>query len=215
MSGHRSSQDWSERRVSGWTHISSFEGIDPQKIDRTQWRDYEIPKELEMVQAGTPLEIYRIITASLDKHRSTEVALLDRDISPNLGNDTVTESVRRGLDTKSNVATSSYGSSTRPTSGASDASLASYGTAGEGILARSSVTSVSSVGWIPDLSPQTILAQRPPGLPKMATGALGWVNTYEEGEKRPSWWRRRKGPKKPKAAITHDKVNPSQPSNGG
>lgn len=168
-----------------------------------------------MVQAGTPLEIRRIITASLDKHRSTEVDLIDREVSQNLGNVNVTESVRPRLDIESNVANRSHGISTRPTSGASDTSLTSYGTAGEGILARSSVTSVSSVCWIPEPSPQTNLAQRSPELPKMAAGPLGWIITYEEGEKRQSWWRRRKGPKNPKAAITHDKVNPSHRSKDG
>jgi len=220
-SAHRLSQDLIERRVSSWTQISSFEGIDAHKIDQTQWRHYEIPKELEMVQADTALEIRRIITASLDKHRSPEVDPTDPNISQNLHDGNVTQSVRLQVDTEPDLANRSQGRSTRATSGASDTSLTSYGTDGEGTLARSSVSSVSSVNFKPEPKPQLFPVQRTPGLPKVAMGPLGWILTYEEGEKPQSWWRRRKGLKKPKTAIAydqvvaHDKVFPREPSNEG
>ncbi len=200
---HRSSQDLSERRVSGWTQISYFEGIDALKIEQTQWRDYEIPKELEMVQAGTPLEIRRLITASLDKHRATKVDPIDRQVSQSLGTGNVTGSVGLVTDTEPSLVDRSKGRSTRATSGASNTSLTSYGTASEEILSRSSVSSIPSVGLKPEPNPQTP-AQRTPGLPKVTMGPLGWIMTWEEGEKPQSWWRRRIGLKKPKGAIGYD-----------
>lgn len=214
-SAHRFSKDLSERRVSSWTHISSFEGIDAHKIDQTQWCHCEIPKELEMVQADTALEIRRIITASLDKHRSPEVDPTDPNISQNLHDGNFTQSVRLQVDTEPDLANRSRLKSTRATSGASDTSLTSYGTA------RSSVSSVSSVSFRPEPKPQIFPVQRTPGLPKVAMGPLGWIMTYEEGEKPQSWWRRRKGLKKPKTAraydqvVAHDKVFPRESSNEG
>lgn len=210
---HRSSQDLSDRRVSGWTQISSFEGIDALNIEQTQWRDYEIPKELEMVQAGTPLEIRMLITASLDKHRATKVDSIDRQVSQSLGNGNV---VGLETDIEPSLADRSNGRSTRATSEASNTSLTSYGTASEEILSRSSVSSIPSVGLKPEPNPQTP-AQRTPGLPKVTMGPLGWIMTWEEGEKPQSWWRRRIGLKKPKGAIgydqdaAHDKAIPKEP----
>lgn len=206
MSAHRFSHDLSGRRVSPWTPISSFEGLDLRKIDQTQWRDYAMPKELEMVQAGTPLEIRRVITASVDKHRSPGVDPTDPDISQNLDDGNVAQRFRLELDTEPDTASRTHGRSTRATSGASDTSLTSYGTDSERTLARSSVSSVSSMSPIPGPNSEIVPVQRTPGLPKVAMGPLGWIMTYEEGEKPQSWWRRRKGLRKSKPRIAYDQV---------
>ena len=224
MSGYRSSQNLSERQVSGWTQIDEFEGIDPRKIDQTRWQDYEIPKELEMVQADTLLEIRRIITASVDKHRSTDVNLIDRENPRVLVNGNVTQSVTLEPEAEPDMANRSCRRSPRATSGTSDMPLTSSRssrTDSERTVARSSVSSISSAGFIPEPTKRTVPVQRTPGLPKEAMGPLVCIVTYDEGEKAQSWWRRCKGLKKPKAAIAHnqviahDTVTPTDRSNEG
>ena len=209
MSGHRSSQDLGEGRVSGWTEISSIEGIDAQEIDQTLWRDYELPRELEMVQAGTPLEVCNIITASLGKHRCGETDSMNRDGSQNPATGNLLHRVRLEIGTEPSMADRSHKRSPRATSAASDTSLTSYATGSERSLARSSVSSASSAGLKPEPITPTVQPQRTPGLPKITMGPLGWIMTWEEGEKPKSWWRRR-GLKKPKSAPAHEKVLPGE-----
>lgn len=54
---------------STWAHNSIFACVAQHSINQTLWRDYEIPGELGLIQAGTPVEIRRIVKASLDTDR--------------------------------------------------------------------------------------------------------------------------------------------------
>jgi hypothetical protein len=64
----------------------------------------------------------------------------------------------------------------------------------------------SSVDSGTECNSQTLSEKRTPGQPKVTIGPLGWIITYEDGEKPKSWWRRHKEPKKPKQ--THNQTKP-------
>jgi len=205
-SGQRSSQDFTHRQISGWTQIDTFEGIDPQKIDQIQWQDAEIPKELELIQAGTPVEICRIIKASLDNHRGIKASPVDRGASERRDSGNDMQVVDLELDPSAAHDSTSQPRSTRSTSGASDSSAGSSSKASETSTSRFSVSTASSVDSGTECNSQTLSEKRTPGQPKVTIGPLGWIITYEDGEKPKSWWRRHKEPKKPKE--THNQTKP-------
>lgn len=193
----RPSEIFTDNRVLAWTQIDAFEGIDPQEINQTQWQDYDIPQELELIQAGTPQEICRIIKASLDRHRASNASSFSFETVEDRDDGNGIEAVNIRLDTVNAGDNTTQPKSTSPSITLS-ASVGSSTQTSERSTPRASVSSTSSVGSGPGYTPNGLPPTRTPGLPKVTMGPLGWIMTYEDGEKPKSWWRRHKESKRPR-----------------
>ncbi len=213
-SRRRSSHDLAEHPISEWALMSIFDWVDQHKINQTLWQDYEIPRELCLIQAGTPFEIRRIVKISLDNHRVHRGDPVKCRIS-GAGDTKIAEpAMQPGLDLPSQDGNNQR-RSRRLTVDVSDSSVLSFPADGESNAARSSVSSVSSAEPRVQSGSQMVPPKPTIGKTRMSIGSLGQIVTNEEGPKPESWWRRHKGLKKTNLAMVDLNQHPNGPGTNG
>jgi hypothetical protein len=140
-------------RAPEWPELASFEGIDQEEVERTEWRNYSVPTELELVDGDVPEELQRIIRESLQQVQGNSV-----DINYGL----VSDDAETGEASASNQ---------RPVSIASTAALSDASSE----ESRSTPSTSTSSLNIPNKLTN--------GQPTIKMGPLGWIISYPEGEK--------------------------------
>lgn len=56
-----------------WPELASFEGIEQEEVERTEWRNYELPLELELFEGDIPQEVQTILRDSLQLVRGNPI----------------------------------------------------------------------------------------------------------------------------------------------
>lgn len=159
--------------ITEWPQLGSFDGIEQGEVERTEWRNYELPGELDLVNDETPQELRTII------HESKRLVRGDPDdINYGIPEHGSTENLEAPASTQ------------RPLSIASSAGVSETSQNSSQNESRQRSHSGSS-------STLNIPAKLTNGQPAVRMGPLGWIITYPEGE-RPKKWRKAKEPREPK-----------------
>ncbi|KAL8825288.1 MAG: hypothetical protein Q9170_007854, partial [Blastenia crenularia] len=116
---------------------ATIRDIQVEDLDQTQWQEYEIPSELEVLQRNTPKEIRNIIHESLDEQRAMRLSRLH---TPAIAEADTTTADRVQWDDGDSVVVESSAMASRRHPGSS---LSSFRTESVDIL-RGSTTSVGS-----------------------------------------------------------------------